>query len=125
MRTRKFRGKAVTGENHWVFGSLVQSDNKAWIVPTWAGIGGAAVEVDPETVGQFTGMLDGPQNEVCEGDIIGEDGEVLGIVCYDDSRAAFVIESPEGKHVEYLSDFGSGAGDWKIIGNIHEKSTAQ
>lgn len=77
MRQIKFRGKDLnTGE--WVYGFYSQG---SFIDPINGEErvrhlikGDVLYDVDPETVGQFTGLLDMYEKEVYEGDIVMHDG---------------------------------------------------
>ena len=86
----KFRGKKVEN-GEWVYGSLVETnkDNKAFILDcdfseiatvwneketrTLSSDHLKIIEVDPKTVGQFSGVLFNPKTEIYEGDIIGHE----------------------------------------------------
>ena len=78
MRKTKFRGKdSLTGE--WRFGDLLTVDDEVFIIPEGGmGMDGHHIrqsidrplEVEPETVGEYTGCLDKDKKEIFEGDIV-------------------------------------------------------
>jgi uncharacterized phage protein (TIGR01671 family) len=76
MREIKFRGKEISTGN-WAYGDLVHSTDVVEIL-FWKKLGAGmrmryAVKVDPDTVGQFTGLIDDKKQEVYEGDFLTSD----------------------------------------------------
>ena len=128
-REIKFRGKPIevelpTGEKlhgGFVYGSLLQGNGLCQIL--------APIErafknykVDPDTVGQFTGLCDKNGKEIYDGDIIKITGSnEAKHVAYSDKEAAFGIQYPDGNFFAFAYDVtGVSEACYEVIGNIHD-----
>lgn len=125
MREIKFRGKPVDNEyGEWVFGYFSLNSMSLGGTAPFIFDGEYEYKVDPETVGQYTGLKDRNGKEIFEGDIQegGRFDKEIKIVRYDTRQARF-------KAVP-LSLFKANAGnggwtgydvrDYAVIGNIYE-----
>lgn len=148
MREILFRGKRLDN-GKWVEGAFCPNDcddpfgpmvYKPSIIKLGDPCDGFWFAVDPETVGQYTGMTDKNGKRIFEGDIVrieraewGFDGMSTnyrteqGVIAYDDwGMVGLVVDKYENRPV--WSDFFHVCGltdrvhDWsfEVIGNIHD-----
>ncbi len=128
MRKIKFRGKRVNRNGEWAYGDLRQLPDRVLIVPSQSD--DAAIDrdtVDPDTIGQYTGLHDQNGNEIYEGDFVKTKGGWGGVVLWN-SRGYFYIKDDNYSDDEEpdLSPLGSllcyERKRLEIIGNIYDNS---
>lgn len=128
MREILLRGQRKDNRE-WVFGCLLQDKdlNKCWIeffdyYSSETGLERDCIqcEVLPETIGQYTGLIDKNGKKIFEGDIIenhdfnAEDGE-YGVVEYSDG--AFEINGNGISSTFHENYWGQ---ECKVVGNIYD-----
>ena len=145
-RQVEFRGK-LSHSGEWCFGSLLKINSNCHIItesdmyedghhicqesdyPTW---------VDPDTVGEFTGMRDKHGKKIFEGDVVRRRDSAFGyvdtgVVKYDCHLGAFILEYEDYGRT-YQSTFKKGFSDndgkctiegtysYEVIGNVHDNT---
>ncbi len=123
-REIKFRGKDVFSEK-WCYGVYIPAEFTTWREPSISD-GYRRKEIDPETIGQYTGHKDVNGIEIYEGDILkihieginGTDETFQSVVKF--RMGAWEIDAPEDVSYRF---------DWmltkefikvKVIGNIFD-----
>lgn len=129
MREILFRGKR-RDDGRWVYGYLVKlpcpihvGDSSPWhiiVPPVDPDDNGGRYNVDPDTVGQYTGLTDKNGQRIFEGDIlryINEDGESHYITVVFE-ECAFLIEDEGITDPDLLTSYGCLGPE--VFGNIHD-----
>ena len=134
MREILFRGQdAATGDwikgfyvhlfddkgndSHRIYSGYAETDCEDYYPDFW--------EVDPETVGQFTGRVDKNGNRVFEGDIIRitafAPNIFVGVILWDDHDQCYlIVKDPiEQIHIDDFGNYGKPS-YYEVIGNIHD-----
>lgn len=118
MREILFRGKRKDN-GEWVFGDLVHFPDRTKIDTHKNGQPWRGYDVDPDTVGQFTGLTDGHGKRIFEGDIVrNADGYLFS------AQYPFAVKFCDGNFCGDAGGFVYISGEefryCEVIGNIHD-----
>lgn len=115
MREILFRGKCI-GTKEWVYGYFFA---KPILEKYFIELGNEMWQVDPITVGQYTGLQDKNGKKIFEGDIvkyIPDDEDEVGVDFY-------LIEFYNGSYRIGRDVIAQDCADeWEVAGNVHDNS---
>ena len=123
MREVIFRGKRIDN-GEWIYGDLLTPTDimDIWEISENTGMGDR-YEIDPETVGQYTGLKDKNGKKIFEGDIVKFARKA--IVKWHESFGGFVLffypDEKDSSKLHWMM-FDIGVCPYEVIGNIHENS---
>lgn len=123
MREVLFRGK-IPGIIDWVYGYYAKSGDDHFILLDTDSENKFSI-VDPQTVGQYTGLKDKNGTKIFEGDICEtyfesytHSWKEVGVVT--EFCGAYGIESADGKHFRAFINESVYTRSYEVIGNIHD-----
>ena len=121
MREIRFRGKCIEDcelKGQWLYGHYLKSASHFIAVDQGLVDGHFKLyQVDPETVGQYTGLKDRNGREIYEGDILRDEFDRIFRVYWVDGEARFAIRQKKRK-TEYFMVISHIHP--VVIGNIYE-----
>jgi uncharacterized phage protein (TIGR01671 family) len=116
-REIKFRGKRLDN-GEWVYGDLLHLVDGVYISND---NGCNMAQVDPDTVGQYTGLKDKNGKDVYEGDVI-ETYSHSYIVTWFKRSSAFLLKEDETDNLNaFTPSLVLQSSDAVVTGNIHDR----
>lgn len=127
MRKIKFRGKRIDN-GAWIFGSLDLTANRTIISWDRTDSDGDTApwfaDVDPDTIGQFSGLFDKNGKEIYEGDILVYGELFKHIVEFKHGIFGYAVEEGwfvgYGSNPNFMFNPTDKSDEHEVIGNIYD-----
>lgn len=118
MRDIKFRGKSISNDyslDNWVIGTFYKDHGKYFMVEE---ITGSHIQINSDTLGQYTGLKDKNGEDIYESDIV-----EIDCGTYKDNDVVNFVNGTFTLHDSgFEPDIMPPEKDLKVIGNIYENS---
>lgn len=118
MREILFRGKRLD-DGGWSIGDLLQYRSGETVIHSYVNGCRVADDIDPTTIGQYTGLKDKNGKRIFEGDLLRSKGKRIFYVEYNPDIATFVTRATDAELSTPCMNYGTML-HYEVIGNIHD-----